>query len=148
MDKGRSALFEFTLDTLELQKRYPVPVDGLPHVLGKMTLASTGDLYFADRSLPIIYSLKSGGDRLQPLYATRNLINLRGIAVSDDGQSLYFSDYELGVIRLDLSNGQVTTLGRPETLNVGVKNRVLGPATTSNSSTICSPASAKSPFWL
>ena len=40
VDKGRSALFEFELKSLELVKRHPVPVDGRPHSLGNMAMAA------------------------------------------------------------------------------------------------------------
>ncbi len=119
VDKGLSALYELELDTLKVVNRYPVPVDGLPHNLGSMSLATTGDLFFADRSLPILYVLKSGEDRLRPVFATRKLVNLRGIAVSADGSQIYVSDYEMGIIRVDLETGQISTLAKAETLNLG-----------------------------
>lgn len=119
VDRGRSALYELELDTLKILKRYPVPVDGLPHILGSMTLASTGDLFLADRSLPIVYTLKAGDDRLRALFASPKLVSLRDIAVSDDGQQIYVADYEMGIVRLLVGTGQVNLLGRAETLNLG-----------------------------
>jgi len=119
LDKGRSALVEMKLDTLEVVKRYPVPVDAYPHVLGKMALAADGSVYLADRFLPIIYALRAGDDRLSGVYASNQLVSLRGIAVADDKHMLYFADYELGIIRLDMKTGQVAGLARPETLNLG-----------------------------
>jgi len=65
VDKGRSALFEFNLETLELVRRYPVPVDGRSHVLGSMALGPDGDIYIADRVLPIIYSKPAGEQKLK-----------------------------------------------------------------------------------
>ncbi len=60
VDKGRSALFEFNLETLELIHRYPVPVDGRPHILGSMVLSPNGDIFIADRALPLVYSKARG----------------------------------------------------------------------------------------
>jgi hypothetical protein len=119
IDKNRSAVFEFELDSLELVKRYPVPVDGLPHVLGQAALAPSGDLFFADRYVPIVYQLKAGDDRLRPLVAARNLVSLRGIAVADDGSKLYVADYEMGIVVIDLKEGTAGDLARSETLNLG-----------------------------
>lgn len=118
-DKGRSDLFELELDTLKLLKRYPVPVDGLPHVLGSMALSVAGDLFLADHAKPIVYMLKSGGDRLQPVFASRGLVALRGIAVNGTGDVVYAADYEMGIIRIDLSSGQAQSVAREETLNLG-----------------------------
>lgn len=118
-EKGRSALFEFQLDSLDLVKSYPVPVDGLPHSLGSATLSANGDVFVADHSLPIIYLLKSGSDRLAPVFASNGLVALRGIAVSANGEVVYAADREMGVIRLDLRTGNATSLARAPTLNLG-----------------------------
>jgi hypothetical protein len=61
IDKGRSALFEFNLKTLEFIRRYPVPVDGSSHMLGSMALSPNGDIYIADRILPFIYKKPADG---------------------------------------------------------------------------------------
>jgi hypothetical protein len=118
-DKGRSDLFELKLDSLELVKRYPVPVDGLPHSLGSMTLSADGDLFLADQALPIIYLLKAGDDRLMPVFASKGLVSIRGIAVDESGKRVFAADREMGIVRLDLESGQVANLIRAETLNVG-----------------------------
>ena len=118
-ERGRSALFEFQLDSLDLVKKYPAPVDGLPHSLGNAALSHSGDLYVADRSLPIIYMLKAGADRLIPVFASKGLVSLRGIAASAKGDIVYVADREMGIIRVDLLAGQAVALNRPETLNLG-----------------------------
>ncbi|MEJ2533995.1 MAG: hypothetical protein P8008_00580 [Gammaproteobacteria bacterium] len=119
VDAGRSALFEFTLDTLELVKRYPVPVDGRPHRLGNLVRTGSGDVYVADTILPILYRLESGGDRLRPFLASRDMVSMRGIALSDDDSKIYVADYELGVLVVDLAGKKAFKLAVPETLNMG-----------------------------
>ena len=47
-NKGRSVLVEFDLTSMEIIKRYPVPVDGLPHSLRQVAVASNGDIYAID----------------------------------------------------------------------------------------------------
>jgi hypothetical protein len=117
-DAGRSALVEFELESLELVKRYPVPADGPPHRLGDVALAG-GDVFAVDTVLPIIYRLQKGDDRLRAFVAAGDNVSLRGITASDDGGSLYVSDYEMGVLVLDLENARATRLVGPETLNLG-----------------------------
>ncbi len=68
-DKGRSSLYEFELESLELVHRYPVPVDGRSHVLGSMVMNDAGDIFIADRALPIIYSKQAGEQKLKAVFA-------------------------------------------------------------------------------
>jgi hypothetical protein len=119
VDKGRSVLLEFERSTMKLIKRYPVPVDGRPHVLGNMALAPNGDLFISDSSLPMVYVKRAGEAKLKPFFASRNLVSLRGIDISDDGKKLYVADYEMGIVVVDLDNEQSFSLGIPETLNLG-----------------------------
>ena len=118
-DKGRSALFEFNLETLELINKYPVPVDGQPHLLGTMTLSPNGDIYIADRILPIVYSKPAGEQKLKPVIALRELISMRGIAMQPDGRIMYVADREMGIMVVDVASGRAGFLKGPETLNVG-----------------------------
>ena len=118
-DKGRSALFEYNLETLELINKYPVPVDGQPHLLGTMTLNPAGDVFIADRILPIIYSKPAAEQKLKPVMALRELVSMRGIAMQPDGRIMYVADREMGIMVVDLASGRAGLLKGPETLNVG-----------------------------
>ncbi len=118
-DAGRSALFELKLDSLEFVKRYPVPVDGRPHRLGQLTQTPNGDLFLVDGVLPIVYRLPQGADRMAPYMAAAELVSLRGITHSSDGNMLYVADYELGIAVIDLVNKTVSKLQAPPTLNLG-----------------------------
>lgn len=116
---GRSALFEFALDTLTLVRQYPVPVDGRPHRLGSMAQAGDGTLYLADTLIPMLYRLDPGSERLQPFVAAGDLVSLRGMALSADDSKLYVADYEMGVMVLDLVARQVSMLQVPANFNPG-----------------------------
>lgn len=118
-DKGRSALFEFDLTSLELIRRYPVPVDGGPHVLGSMALSPNGDIFIVDRVLPIIYSKAANADKLKAVFASRDMISMRGIAIQPDGRLMYVADRELGIKVFDLESRKAGKVALPATLNVG-----------------------------
>jgi sugar lactone lactonase YvrE len=118
-DQGRSALFEYDLKTLELVRRYPVPVDGLSHSLGNMALAPNGDIYVADGLFPVIYRKAADADKLQPMASLQGLVSLRGITLSSDGNVLYIADHEMGISVIDLKRQAVGKLIAPETLNLG-----------------------------
>jgi hypothetical protein len=119
VDTGRSAVFELTLDSLELVKRYPVPVDGMPHRLGKLVLGPDGSVYAADGRLPIIYAKPADKDRMQPVFASSQLLSLRGMTMSDDGRMLYVADYEMGIVFINTGTGAYGMLRIPPTLNLG-----------------------------
>jgi len=119
IDNGRSALIEFNLETLELIRWYPVPVDGQAHVLGSMVLSSKGDIFIADRILPLVYSKAATEEKLKPVLALRTLVSLRGIAMQPDDRIMYVADREMGIMVVDLQSSQARLLEVPETLNVG-----------------------------
>ncbi len=118
-DNGRSALFEFNLKTLQLIRRYPVPVDGNPHSLGSMVLTPKGDIYIVDRALPFVYEKLAGEQKLKPLLATRDMVSMRGIAMQPDGRILYVADRELGIMVIDVEAKRTGKLVVPKTLNIG-----------------------------
>lgn len=119
VDRGRSVLLEFELESMELIRRYPVPVDGRPHSLGNMALAPNGDLYVADSILPMVYVRKADQQKLKPYYTSKNMVSLRGLDISDDGKMLYVADYEMGIAVIDLELNKPYKLSIPETLNLG-----------------------------
>jgi len=119
VDKGRSALFEFNLDTLQFIRRYPVPVDGLPHILGSMVLAPNGDIFIVDRHFPIIYRKLADEQRLKAVLPLKDMISMRGIAMQPDGSIMYVADREMGIWVVDIEGGRAGNLAVPDTLNVG-----------------------------
>jgi sugar lactone lactonase YvrE len=119
VDKGRSGLFEFDLKTLELIRRHPVPVDGRSHILGSMVLAPNGDIYIADRALPLVYMKPAGEQKLKAVLLLKELVSQRGVAMQPDGRLMYVADREMGIMVVDLEAKQARLLEVPDTLNVG-----------------------------
>lgn len=119
VDKGRSALFEFDLQTLQLIHRYPVPVDGKPHVLGSMVLGPKGDIYIVDRLLPLIYKKSADEKKLKVVMASKNMVSMRGAAMQADGRLMYVADREMGIMVIDIETGRNRMLEVPATLNIG-----------------------------
>jgi sugar lactone lactonase YvrE len=119
IDKGRSALFEFNLETLQLIRRYPVPVDGYPHSLGSMVLAPNGDIFIADRALPLIYSKPAGEQKLKAVMGLQDMISIRGIAMQPDGRIMYVADREMGIMIIDVESKRAGMLAVPASLNLG-----------------------------
>lgn len=118
-DRGRSALYEFDLKTLELKHRYPVPVDGKAHFLGSMVLSPQGDLYIVDRNLPLVYRKSADEDKIQAVMGFRDMISMRGVAMRDDGSIMYIADREMGIAMAEIKTGRTGQLVVPDTLNLG-----------------------------
>lgn len=118
-DKGRSALFEFNLETLELIQRYPVPVDGRPHILGNMAFNAEGDIFIVDRVFPILYKKPANEQKLIAVMASREMVSMRGIAMQPDGRLLYVADREMGIMVIDIEGGRAGPLQLPDKLNTG-----------------------------
>ena len=119
VDKGRSALYELNLETLEVINRYPVPVDGQAHVLGSMAIDSKGDVYIVDRHLPIIYKKAAAEKKLKPVFALRKMLSLRGMALQAEGHYMYVAGREMGIAVVEMATGRTGKLMTPETLNLG-----------------------------
>lgn len=119
VDRGRSALFEYNLETLEMVRRHPVPVDGRPHILGSMALNPNGDIFIVDRALPLVYTKAAGEDKLKPLLAGKDMISMRGIAMQPDGNIMYIADREMGILVVDIKGNRMGKLKIAPTLNLG-----------------------------
>ena len=119
VDKGRSALFEFDLETLQLIHRHPVPVDGRPHILGSMALGPEGDIYIADRALPLLYNKPAGEQKLKAVMGSTDMVSLRGITMRPDGSVIYLADREMGIMVIDIKGSRAGKLAIPATLNLG-----------------------------
>ena len=118
-DKGRGALFEFDLETLELKGRYNVPLDGQTHELGPIAVAGNGDIYIADLAQPMVFRKTAKGEQLEAFVGNKDLVGLRDLAVSPDTGKLYIADSVMGVMVVDPAQQTAAMLTGPENLNLG-----------------------------
>jgi hypothetical protein len=118
-DKGRGALFEFDLKTLELIKRYDVPADGSLHEPGPIAVADSGDVYMLDQGVSQVYRKAGDADRLEVFIGIPEMTTLQGIAVTPDNARLYVSDLWKGVLVVDPEQQSSVMLAVPETMNMG-----------------------------
>lgn len=118
-DKGRGALLEFNLKTLDLIHRFELPADGLQHEPGPITVAGTGDVYMLDLPTSRVYRKAAGGDRLEVFIGTPEMDSLQDIAVTPDNARLYISDLYKGVLVVDPVQQSSVMLTVPESMNMG-----------------------------
>ena len=104
-DYGKAGVFKFRLSSGKLLDKYLLVPDARAAVqtLSSIAVGQGGQVFAADGLRNIIYRLD--GDRLKPMVGNPKLTSLRGMAVSDDGRTLYFADYALGVFGVDLAAG-------------------------------------------
>ncbi len=118
-DKGRGALFEINLKTLELVKRFNLPVDGKLHELGPMAVSDAGDVYIVDHAASVIFRKSAGGNRLEQFVGSTEMNTLQDIAVSPDNSKLYIADLYKGVLVVEPEQEMSGMLGGSENMNFG-----------------------------
>ncbi|GAB2565627.1 SMP-30/gluconolactonase/LRE family protein [Spirosoma areae] len=108
--EGRTALVSYNLETNRLAQAYPVAADGKAHLLGDLTVASTGTVYSTDSRTPWIYRLAAGEKTVTPFLTDSLFRSLQGLAFSADEQTLYVADYRRGPLAVNMATRQVTRL--------------------------------------
>jgi hypothetical protein len=117
--RGQGALFELDLNTLEVLGRYDIPEDGLKHEPGNLVVSGDDHVYLIDRVFPIIYQKTPEGKKLEPFFASTDLLGLTDIAISPDNSRIFISDVAQGIMVVDPITYRAARLSGPETLNLG-----------------------------
>ncbi len=117
-DFGKAGVFKFRLSDGKFLHSYLLPAEGSPHTLSSMTVGPTGQVFVADGVLNQIWRLD--GDSLKMIWSDERLTSVRGMAVSDDGKTLYFADHALGIFGIDLAKSRAFDMVYdPESLVLG-----------------------------
>ncbi len=103
-DFNKTGVFKFKLSTGKLLDKVLMPTDQGTHTLSSITVGKNGKVFVADGLRNEIYTVED--DKLTLLVANPNLTSIRGLAASDDGNTLYFADYSLGLFGADLKEGK------------------------------------------
>jgi sugar lactone lactonase YvrE len=115
---GQSGIFEFQLSTGKFLKKYTFPQIGEKHLLSHIVVGKDGRVYAADGDRRQIYKLDGG--ELKLLAENLKLAGIRGLALSDDGKTLYFADSSFGIFGMDLTKSEPFVLARnPDKLVLG-----------------------------
>lgn len=80
--------------------------------LNDIALATTGTAYLTASQSPDILRYEEADGGLSPL-AAHDLASPQGAAVSPDGRALIVADYALGLLRVDIADGNVARLPMP-----------------------------------
>ena len=107
---GQTGIFEFQLSSGKFLHKYLLAEPGKVHTLTSLTVGKDGRVYAADATRRQIYRIDH--DQLTMLVENPKLTSIRGLAVSDDGRTLYMADYGLGVFGIDLTKMAPFALAR------------------------------------
>jgi hypothetical protein len=114
-DSGRSALIQYDVHTGARRGRYLAPDSGA-HVLGDLTLASSGEVYVSDGVGGGVYVLAPGRSSLRVLVPRGTFSSPQTPALSSDGATLFVPDYSIGIAAVNVANGKVTWLTHSDSL--------------------------------
>jgi hypothetical protein len=116
---GRGALMEFNLESLELVKRHDIPVDGLPHIPAGIEISDSGDIYFIDRAVPMVFRKKADESNVEVFLVAQQMVGFKDIAMSDSGELIYLADSDLGIQVVNIVNETMVPLAVSENFNQG-----------------------------
>lgn len=102
-DLGKAGIFKFRLSDGTFLDRWLVPGEGV-HTLSSMVVGAQGQVFAADGIRNRIYRLERDG--LKTVMDNPRLSSVRGLALSADGNRLYFADYRKGLFGIDLAAGR------------------------------------------
>ncbi|MBN8727515.1 MAG: hypothetical protein J0H15_07395 [Xanthomonadales bacterium] len=102
-DYGKAGVFKFRLSTGKLLEKHLLAPDRQPRTLSSIA-ARKGRVFAADGVRNVIYRVDGG--ELKPMVENPHLTSVRGLALSGDGNTLYFADYAMGVLGVDLAGGK------------------------------------------
>jgi sugar lactone lactonase YvrE len=100
---GKSGLFEFDLASGKLLKKYILPQADGAHVLTAIVAGKDGNVYLADGARREVFKLEGGA--LKIIVSNARLTGITGLALTDDGKTLYLADYAMGIFGYDLTKG-------------------------------------------
>jgi hypothetical protein len=115
---GQTGVFEFQLSSGKFLRKYLLAEPGKVHALTSIAVGKDGRVYAADAARRQVFHIDH--DQLSMLVENPKLTSIRGLAVSDDGRTLYMADYALGIFGIDLTKTAPFALSRnPEKLVLG-----------------------------
>lgn len=110
------AVYAFSLATGRFVKRWTVPDDGKPHLIGELMLAPDGTVWGSDSEQPALFRVPrdAAADAVERVALTHaDWVSLQGMAFTDDGREAWLADWTTGLYHLDLAAGRVTPVAVP-----------------------------------
>jgi sugar lactone lactonase YvrE len=108
-----SALLEFDADSGKLVRERALPIaDPDPRSCDDVALGPDGSVYVNDTAHPVLFVLKPGATDLETFIDNFDLGQPQGFAVSDDGKTVYVSNYRR-VMAIDVESRKLRAVETP-----------------------------------
>jgi DNA-binding beta-propeller fold protein YncE len=115
---NKAAVLEFELATGKRLQTLSTPGIAGTQLFNSIAVGKDGQVFVADNGHKAIFKIE--GATLKPILQNPKLTSISGLAVSDDGRTLYLADYSKGLFGFDLTKGSAFEPGyNPEQLVLG-----------------------------
>jgi len=95
-------VFRYDLVSGSLLKRYSLSRLEGNHSFNDLAIHPSGDVYITESIRDDIYLISHTRDRLELFFSREPFVSFNGVAVSDDGESLFVADALIGIYKVDL----------------------------------------------
>ncbi len=119
-DSAIAALMRVRIADGVIERRWDLPPVPGGHTLGDLALGAGGEVFITDSGDPVLYRLRAGAETLEPL---RHPLfrSLQGVAPAPGADVVFVADYSHGLLRVDLSSGEVHRLAdAPGSTSLGI----------------------------
>jgi sugar lactone lactonase YvrE len=100
-------LYAFDLDTGKLKRQYPIQKPGDDHFCDGVVVSPDGTVLVADSAGLAIYQVADGDQEPRILVAPEAGISPQGLALSQDGKTLFVSNYLSGLYAINLPSSKI-----------------------------------------
>ncbi|MGE5350970.1 MAG: TPR end-of-group domain-containing protein [Acidobacteriota bacterium] len=114
-DQGKAGVFKFDIATGKLVKKYLAPAGN--HFFNDLVYTKEGDIYVTDSQSPAVYFVSKDTDSLKLYLDLSGFQYPNGIALSDDGRSLFVA-HGAGILKVDLKNKTYSSLVAPDNISL------------------------------
>jgi hypothetical protein len=115
---GKAGLFKYQLSTGKLMDQFLLPDVKKPQLISSLDVTSSGDVYFIETYHNVILKLENNSKDIKLILSSPIYKNMRSITLDSNGQFLFFSDVEKGIVSVNLTTKSFIPMGNSETLNL------------------------------
>ncbi len=112
-------LFHFEAPTGDLIQKYTISLTGERHYFNDLAISSKGDVFVTDTQAGAVYWVKAPAGKLEIFDPNLKVPNANGIALSDDGNTLYVASFPDGITVVDLASKTSHAIKHPADLCLG-----------------------------
>ncbi|MGJ8664203.1 MAG: hypothetical protein ACSHWU_11150, partial [Marinicella sp.] len=111
---GHAMISKYKLSTGELLKNFAMPKTQQPMLFTAMHVSSGQNLYFINAFNTGVYKISNNSDEVEPILALPSLTAIKAITSNTQESVLYVSDFDQGVIMVNLESKQMAPLVRED----------------------------------